>query len=261
MYKILNVLVPFLFVVFNIETIAQSNYTMPLNDKQLEILMSSCIEKTLNIQSNCQLEKVKNYEVTFALKMKINSNNEDTIYFCITACQVRYLFTPLSYLNGYCKILGHNVFLIYENITLESKKLISQDTNFLKTSIEKYTINDTNYLPKWLSPTIFIYSFHKKMMLEKKGTISYKVFYPIVNLDKKYWPLNFRDYPPYYEIDSLGTFLKAPWDYCNHIRAREPYKFTRTSEEIEMLKNGSFEVNLRKKIFKKKNKIRSFDPF
>jgi hypothetical protein len=72
-------------------------------------------------------------------------------------------------------------------------------------------------------------------MKRSHGSIKYELIYPLTNLEKSLWPIDYTKFCPNQTFD--GGERNAPWNICS-----KPYMIP--SNEVKKYKEGKFEVQL-----------------
>lgn len=238
-----------LFIV-RFEMYSQTNdpYSLKKNDRQVTALINACLAKTSFIVLNC---KDKEYfitrSVTYMLKI-LPVEGTDSLMISITYSSLRFYVWPLSNVYGYYNAKGNSVFVMKSDVikNVEIRK-IRTSIDLIALMADSVLVHNTKgRSPAKGSHILYTYTFHKDLLKNKTGSVNYRVYYPVTQISRQYWPVEFRDYLPYYKYIWEYEKHNAPWESCNCMVCGPDFQFIRTPEEIEKMKHGTFEVNLRK---------------
>jgi hypothetical protein len=219
---------------------------LKVNDRQLARLINVCINKTESIYKYCHDERFKQYKCSYILKI-ISEQNNDSIKISITPSTLKYLLWPSSIVYGYYNKGGYPIFVIKDNIEINDKRIFQKDPCFINEMVDSLLSwpNDSPPAAE-VSQAVYVFTFHQDLLKNKSGVIAYGVYYPVTLLNKKYWPVEFRDYLPYYTYNFEYEQSRAPWDWCPRTNFDGTFQ-TLTPEELDKMKHGTFYVDLRKR--------------
>jgi acetyltransferase-like isoleucine patch superfamily enzyme len=225
----------------------QDVMTLKVKDRELARLINSCISKTDNLAKYCFFEQDKKFRTRYILKIMPDKNN-DSIKISITPASLKYLLWPSSMVYGYYNKGGYPVFIIKDDMQLNDRRIFQKDPCFINEMVDSLLLmeNDTIGWEVIISKPVYLFTFHRDLLKKKSGVINYDVYYPVALLDKKYWPVEFRDYLPHYKFSFEYEQRSAPWDWCPRTNFDGTFQ-TLTVEELDKMKHGSFYVDLRKR--------------
>jgi len=174
--------------------------------------------------------------------------NNDSIKISIAPATLKYLLWPSSIVYGYYNKGGYPVFIIKDSIEINDRKIFRKDSDFIFKMVDSLLRwqNDSIGWTAILSQPVYLFTFHRDLLKNKSGVIAYGVYYPVALLDKKLWPVEFRDYLPHYKYSFEYEQSRAPWDWCPRTNFDGTFQ-TLTPEELDKMKHGSFYVDLRKR--------------
>lgn len=226
---------------------SQGVMTLKVKDRELARLINSCILKTDQIAKYCFFEQDKKFRTRYILKV-MPDKSKDSIKISITPASLKYLLWPSSMVYGYYNKGGYPVFIIKDSIEINDRKIFRKDSDFIFKMVDSLLLlqNDSLDWDVIISKPVYLFTFHRDLLKKKSGVVNYDVYYPVALLDKKYWPVDFRDYLPHYKYSFEYEQRSAPWDWCPRPNFDGTFQ-TLTPEELDKMKQGSFYVDLRKK--------------
>lgn len=244
-----SILLLVLLFLVRFEMYSQTNdpYSLKKNDRQITALINACMSKTNFIRFNCISKHLLTGRAPYLLKI-LPVEGTDSLMISITSNQLRFYVWPLSNVYGYYNAKGYPVFVMKSDVIKNTEiRRIHTSIDLIALMADSVLVHDTiPRSPGYSSKVLYTYTFHKDLLKNKTGSVNYRVYYPVTQISRQYWPVEFRDYLPDYIYKWEYKKRTAPWDNCNCMHCGPDFQFIRTPEEIEKMKHGTFEVNLRK---------------
>ncbi len=244
-----SILLLVLLFLVRFEMYSQTNdpYSLKKNDRQITALINACMSKTSFIEFNCISKHLLTGRAPYLLKI-LPVEGTDSLMISLTYNQLRFYVWPLSNVYGYYNAKGYPVFVMKSDVIKNTEiRRIQTSIDVITVMADSVLVIDTNLLfPADCYHVLYTFTFHKNLLKNKTGSVNYRVYYPVTQISRQYWPVEFRDYLPYYRYIFEYERARVPWESCNCMECGPNYQFIRTPEEIEKMKHGTFEVNLRK---------------
>ncbi len=221
--------------------------THNVKTKNLKNILNSCVEKVKEIDYAC-IPTIYNKDSTIYF-LKIMQNEKDSDSILITVGEpwlTSYLESIHDSLRCFLD-LNNCPMLLYSTMRfINIDQALSCSLDVTQVIKDKIRHIPAKKLRRYAPPKVFLFSFHKDLLVKGSGSIFFKVYYPLSTLDRKLWPLEYNDIMPLPEIDSIEVYFPPPWGYCNCYRFINQPIINKTQIEIEQMKAGIIIVKKRR---------------
>lgn len=233
-----------IFFFVSLLSYSQINNKIIIESKRVKKLLDICVEKADQINLGCATPLSINYKEKYVVRIKWEASCQDSFRIIIGRVWSKKDLLPIEKVWGYYTWKDRSVFILTDNVIISAGGKFEKDPSKLEKLVDSLVRYKFRRGVGEISPEVYYFSFNYSLLSLREGYINYRVYYPLVSLTKKDWPVEYQETDSSYLVDYTGELNMPPWLFCicdyNQVVKKTP-------EEIERMKHGTMQVNLRKR--------------